>query len=113
MQPIFHGVETADDQIFWRHYVNHLSNILTVEGETKNAFKDMILHMANKHQALMHSVLALSSKHMDLDSPYGANVLRSNPTTTRESLQQRANHNEALKRLYEDIEKSIDKDDPE
>lgn len=41
-----------------------LSNVLTVEGEARNAFKDTILQLANRHQGLMHSVLALSSKHI-------------------------------------------------
>ncbi|KJZ76806.1 hypothetical protein HIM_03683 [Hirsutella minnesotensis 3608] len=115
LQPIFNGVETAEDWIFWKHYVKQLSNVLTVEGEAKNAFKDVILQLANKHQGLMHSVLALSSRHIDLQSPYGMRILRNHPTTSVESLQQRAeyHHGEALKRLYEDIEKSIDRDDPE
>ncbi|PHH89647.1 hypothetical protein CDD83_5607 [Cordyceps sp. RAO-2017] len=115
IQPIFHGVETTEDRIFWRHYVNHFSNVLTIEGEAKNAFKDVILQLANKHQGLMHSVLALSSNHIDFDSPYGSRILQGHPDTSRESLQQRAeyHHGEALKRLYEDIEKSIGKEDPE
>lgn len=115
LHPIFKGVETDEDWIFWRHYVNHFSNVLTVEGEAKNAFKDVMLQLANQHQGLMHSVLALSSKHIDLGSPYGSMILQNNPGTSRESLQQRAefHHGEALKRLYEDIEKSIGRDDPE
>ncbi|XP_044717216.1 fungal specific transcription factor domain-containing protein [Hirsutella rhossiliensis] len=115
LQPIFKGVETKEDWIFWRHYVNHFSNVLTVEGEAKNAFKDVILQLANQHQGLMHSVLALSSKHIDFGSPYGVRILQGNPGTSRESLQQRAefHHGEALKRLCEDIGKSIGKDDPE
>ncbi|KAF4511976.1 hypothetical protein G6O67_001168 [Ophiocordyceps sinensis] len=115
LQPIFKGVETKEDWIFWRHYVNHFSNVLTVEGEAKNAFKDVILQLANQHQGLMHSVLALSSKHIDFGSPYGIRILQGNPSTSRESLQQRGefHHGEALKRLCEDIEKSIGKDDPD
>src|SRR5699024_6059725 len=62
MQPIFLGVETVEDKIFWKHYINHFSNVLTVEGEARNAFKDIILQLANQHQGLMHSILALSSK---------------------------------------------------
>lgn len=115
MPPLIHGVETSEDRILWRHYVSHLSNVLTVEGEAKNAFKDVILQLANQHQGLMHSVLALSSRHMDLSSPYGVRVLQSHAGTSRESLQRRAEHHhaEALKRLYEDLEKSLGKDDPE
>ncbi|PHH73411.1 hypothetical protein CDD80_3833 [Ophiocordyceps camponoti-rufipedis] len=115
MPPLIHGVETSEDRILWRHYVSHLSNVLTVEGEANNAFKDVILQLANQHQGLMHSVLALSSKHIDLSSPYGVRVLQSHAGTSRESLQRRAEHHhaEALKRLYEDLEKSLGKDDPE
>jgi hypothetical protein len=115
MPPIFHGVETAEDRVFWKHYINHLSNVLTVEGESRNAFKDIILQLANEHQGLMHSVLAVSSKHINLDEPYGAAVLRENPSTTRESLEERStyHHDEAMKCLYEDMAKNLDRDDPE
>ncbi|RCI11349.1 hypothetical protein L249_7608 [Ophiocordyceps polyrhachis-furcata BCC 54312] len=115
MPPLIYGIETSDDRILWRHYVGHLSNVLTVEGEARNAFKDVILQLANQHQGLMHSVLALSSKHLDVGSPYGVRMLQSHPGTSRESLQRRAefHHAEALKRLYEDLEKSLGRDDPE
>lgn len=114
IQPIFHGVETAEDLIFWKHYVTHLSNVLTVEGEAKNAFKDIVLPLANQHQGLMHSILAVSSKHIDLESPYGSKTLNGDPAATRESLQQRGDyhHEEALKRLYKDMETRVSKDDP-
>lgn len=114
MQPIFHGVETTEDMIFWKHYITHLSNVLTVEGEAKNAFKDIILQLANQHQGLMHSILAVSSKHIDLDSPYGAKLLQDNPTATRDSLQHRGDfhHEEALRRLYTDMENPVPKEDP-
>jgi hypothetical protein len=115
MQPIFHGVETVEDKIFWKHYITHFSNILTVEGEAKNAFKDIILQLANQHQGLMHSILAVSSKHIDLEAPYGAKLLQENPSTSLEALQERSDyhHEQALTRLYADMEKTLDKDDPE
>lgn len=115
MQPIFHGVETMEDKVFWKHYITHLSNVLTVEGEAKNAFKDIILHLANQHQGLMHSILAVSSKHIDWDTPYGAKLLADHPQSSREALQQRADyhHDESMKRLYEDMGRPLDKDDPE
>ncbi|KAF4973029.1 hypothetical protein FZEAL_9438 [Fusarium zealandicum] len=115
MQPIFHGVETVEDKVFWKHYITRLSNVLTVEGEAKNAFKDIILHLANQHQGLMHSILAVSSKHIDWDTPYGAKLLADSPQSSREALQQRADHHhdESMKRLYEDMARSVDKDDPE
>ncbi|MBE3049662.1 hypothetical protein IMZ48_45640, partial [Candidatus Bathyarchaeota archaeon] len=55
MPPIFHGVETAEDKIFWHHYCNHLSNVLTVEASHRNAFKDIVLRLATRHEGLMHS----------------------------------------------------------
>ncbi|KAL7817140.1 fungal-specific transcription factor domain-containing protein [Trichoderma gracile] len=115
MQPIFHGVETAEDKIFWKHYVNHFSNVLTVEGEAKNAFKDIILQLANRHQGLMHSILAASSKHIDWDTPYGMKILQSNPATTKEALQQRSeyHHDEGMKRMYAEMNQEVDKSNPE
>ncbi|CAJ0555135.1 Ff.00g052000.m01.CDS01 [Fusarium sp. VM40] len=115
MQPIFHGVETVEDKVFWKHYITHLSNVLTVEGEAKNAFKDIILHLANEHQGLMHSILAVSSKHIEWDTPYGAKLLADHPQSSREALQQRADyhHDESMKRLYEDMGRPLNKDDPE
>ncbi|KAE9570193.1 hypothetical protein CGMCC3_g13779 [Colletotrichum fructicola] len=108
MQPLFNGVDTTEDKIFWRHYGVHLSNVLTVEGEAKNAFKDIILPLANLHQGVMHSVLAMSSKHIDFDTPYGAKLLQQNPTTSREALQERSDyhHNKAMESFYADIRRS-------
>ena len=115
LHPLFHGVETTEDKIFWKHYINNFSNVLTVEGEAKNAFKDVILHLANRHQGLMHSILSVSSKHIDFDAPYGVKLLQENPTTSRQALQERSDHHheEAMKRFYEDIANSVDKNDPE
>jgi hypothetical protein len=115
MPAIFHGVETPEDKIFWKHYCLRLSNVLTVEGEAKNAFKDIILNLANQHQGLMHSILAVSSKHIDYNTPYGLKLLQENPSITLESLQQRADfhHEAAMKRFYEDIQRTEGMDDPE
>ncbi|KAK4033051.1 fungal-specific transcription factor domain-containing protein [Parachaetomium inaequale] len=106
MRPLFHGLETAEDRIFWKHYNEHLSAVLTVEGEHKNAFKDMMIPIAVKHQGLMHSILSLASKHLDFDTPYGANVLRNNPNTSLEALKQRSlyHHDQAVLRFYHDVE---------
>ncbi|OLN97711.1 Transcriptional regulatory protein moc3-like protein 9 [Colletotrichum chlorophyti] len=108
MQPLFNGVDTIEDKIFWRHYGVHLSNVLTVEGEARNAFKDIILPLANLHQGVMHSILAMSSKHIDFDTPYGAKLLEQNPTTSREALQARSAYHEeqAMKSLYADMNRS-------
>ena len=115
MQPIFHGLETAEDRIFWKHYNEHLSSVLTVEGEHKNAFKDMIVPIAVKHHGLMHSILSLSSKHIDYDTPYGLNLLRNNPLTSLESLQQRSDfhHTKAYEKLREDIARQVDRSSPD
>lgn len=115
MQPIFLGVETVEDKIFWKHYINHFSNVLTVEGEARNAFKDIILQLANQHQGLMHSILALSSKHIDFDSPYGSKILQENALASRESINQRAeyHHGEALKRFYDDMNHPTSTEDPD
>ncbi|KAF7562372.1 hypothetical protein G7046_g1733 [Stylonectria norvegica] len=115
LQPIFHGVETTEDKIFWKHYITQFSNVLTMESEARNAFKDIVLTLANQHQGLMHSILAVSSKHLDFDTPYGAKILSDNPLSSRVLLQQRADyhHDESMKRLYQDMGKTLDKDDPE
>jgi hypothetical protein len=113
--PIFHGLETPEDMIFWKHYNERLSTVLTVEGEYRNAFKDMMVPIAVKHHGLMHSILSLSSKHIDYDTPYGANLVKSNPGMTLEKLQQRSDfhHEKAVEKLYTDIAKEVDKSSPE
>ncbi|EON98886.1 putative c6 transcription factor protein [Phaeoacremonium minimum UCRPA7] len=117
MQPIFNGLENTEDMIFWKHYNDHLSAVLTVEGEHKNAFKDMLIPLATKHQGLMHSILALSSKHIDFETPYGLNILKRTPSTSLEALQQRSDyhHEKAMEKLYADIARQdhADRDDPE
>ncbi|KAH8757186.1 fungal-specific transcription factor domain-containing protein [Diaporthe sp. PMI_573] len=118
MQPIFHGLENAEDMIFWKHYHAHLSTVLTVEGEHKNAFKDLLIPIATKHRGLMHSILALSSKHLDFETPYGAKILADNPNTSLDALQQRSDyhHEKAMEKFYEDLARSgltSDRDDNE
>ncbi|KAK4140446.1 uncharacterized protein C8A04DRAFT_39902 [Dichotomopilus funicola] len=106
MRPLFHGLETAEDRIFWKHYNEHLSTVLTVEGEHKNAFKDMMIPIAVKHQGLMHSILSLASKHLDLETPYGLNILKTNPSTTAHALKERSlyHHHQSRLKFYHDIE---------
>ncbi|KAK3400588.1 fungal-specific transcription factor domain-containing protein [Sordaria brevicollis] len=108
MQPLFHGLETVEDRIFWKHYNEHLSTVLTVEGEHKNAFKDMMVPIAVQHQGLMHSILSLASKHIDYDTPYGVNVLKNNPSTSVHKLHERSlyHHDQARQKFYEDVEVS-------
>lgn len=117
MPPIFHGVETPEDQVFWRHYCNHLSNVLTVESEHRNAFKDIVLRLATRHEGLMHSVLSLSAGHIDYETPYGTKILRDGAggVVTLSSLKERAefHHDEAIKCLYADMRRSEDPADPE
>jgi len=106
MHPLFHGLETIEDSIFWKHYNEHLSAVLTVEGEHRNAFKDLMVPVAVKHQGLMHSILSLASKHIDYETPYGANILRNHPNTNLEALRERSlyHHGQARAKFYEDIE---------
>lgn len=108
MQPLFHGLETVEDRIFWKHYNEHLSTVLTVEGEHKNAFKDMMVPIAVKHQGLMHSILSLASKHIDYDTPYGLNILKNNRSTSVHKLHERSlyHHDQARQKFYEDVEVS-------
>jgi hypothetical protein len=115
MQPIFHGLETTEDRIFWKHYNEYVSGVFTVEGDHKNAFRDMIVPIAVKHQGLMHSILSLASKHIDYDTPYGLNILRVNPLITRKSLQQRSeyHHDSAFQKLRENVARHVEKSSPE
>ncbi|KAK4124445.1 hypothetical protein N657DRAFT_572168 [Parathielavia appendiculata] len=106
MYPLFPGLETVEDRVFWKHYNEHLSSVLTVESEHKNAFKDLMIPIAIKHQGLMHSILSLASKHIDFETPYGINILRKNPNTTLEALRERSlyHHDQARLKFYHDIE---------
>ncbi|KAI8628129.1 hypothetical protein F5Y19DRAFT_465435 [Xylariaceae sp. FL1651] len=103
LQPIFEGVETYEDRIFFSHYINHLSSVLTVEGQHKNVFKDILLQMAVEHRGLMHSILSLASKHIDYETPYGNKLLSSSSKVDRESLMTRSqfHHDTAMKQLLE------------
>jgi hypothetical protein len=91
MQALFEGLETHEDRIFWKHYNEHLSAVLTVEGEHSNAFRNLVVTIAVKHEGLMHSVLSLSSKHIDYETPYGARIL-SDPSNSLEALQDRSDY---------------------
>ncbi|KAK0744471.1 hypothetical protein B0T21DRAFT_281848 [Apiosordaria backusii] len=104
LRPIFDGLETLEDRIFWRHYNGYLSTVLTVEGDYKSAFKDMMVPITVKHQGLMHSILSLASKHIDFDTPYGINILRDNPNTTLKALRERSiyHHDEARQKFCAD-----------
>lgn len=114
MQPIFTGLETAEDRVFWRHYNDHLSAVFTVEGEHNNAFRDMLVPVATRHQGMMHSLLSLASRHLDYDTPYGAKILRRNARITIDSLQHRGSfhNNEAVKTLREGM-RNDEVDDPD
>ncbi|KAI0128015.1 fungal-specific transcription factor domain-containing protein [Xylariales sp. AK1849] len=112
LQPIFQGVETPEDMVFLNHYINHLSGVLTVEGQHKNAFKDMLLQMAVEHRGLMHSILSLASRHIDYETPYGAKILNSNAKTTSETLYARSEYhrNTAMTLFCDDIEREKNKE---
>ncbi len=116
MQPIFIGLETAEDRIFWKHYNDHLSAVFTVEGEYRNAFRDLLVPLATRHPGMMHSILSLASRHLDYDTPYGEKLLRRTTKATVESLHERGtfHSSEAVKKLYEgmqNVEKACEDDD--
>jgi hypothetical protein len=112
MHPLFSGLETVEDRVFWKHYNERLSTILTAEEEQANAFKEFIIPLAVQHDGLMHSILSLASKHIDFNTPYGKNILRNNPGTTLQALRERGVYHsqEALKRSLRDLE-AIDRAD--
>jgi hypothetical protein len=107
LQPVIHGVETIGDKMFFEHYIYRLSGIFTVEGDRNNAFKSMLLPMAVQHLGLMHSILALSSRHIDYHSPYGVKLLQEHPEVDEDSLRSRSqfHHDEAMKEFTHDIER--------
>ncbi|KAJ3475484.1 hypothetical protein NLG97_g9443 [Lecanicillium saksenae] len=111
------GLDTPEDRIFLGHYINRLSNVLTVEPESRNAFKRILLTLATEHQGVLHSVLSISSIHIDYTTPYGKMLLQQNSSVTKESLQSRSHYHaeEARKCLFLDFEKYklLDKDGQE
>ncbi len=98
---LINGLETEGDRIFLHHYISRLSLIFTLEGEQDSAFRNILLPMAQQHSGLMHSILALSSKHIDYNSAYGRQVLAEHPTVDIETLEKRSqfHQEEALKEL--------------
>ena len=98
---LVHGVETEGDRMFLHHYISRLSSIFTLEGENDSAFRNILLPMAQQHSGLMHSILALSSKHIDYDSPYGVQILQEHPNVDVKMLEERSqfHHDEAFKEL--------------
>ncbi|CZR70255.1 uncharacterized protein PAC_20156 [Phialocephala subalpina] len=107
LQPIIPAVETAGDKMFFEHYIFRLSRILTVETEENHPFKDTLLQLAVKHIGLMHSILALSSKHIDFRSSYGIRFLQDHPELDIQTLQERSqfHHDRAMSELRSDIER--------
>jgi len=105
LQPLFQGVETPEDMVFLNHYIHKLSGVLTVESQQKNAFKDMLLQMAVGHTGLMHSILSLASRHIDIQRDQGTSLLAANPKVSIDSLRSRSlfHHNAAMKRFHDDI----------
>ncbi|ESZ91499.1 hypothetical protein SBOR_8128 [Sclerotinia borealis F-4128] len=105
LQPVIHGVETSGDKVFFEHYIYRLSSIFTVEGVENNAFKAQLLPLAVDHVGLMHSILALSSKHIDYESDYGKELLQQHPDIDRKTLEERSqfHHDEAMKELQHDL----------
>lgn len=98
---LINGLETEGDRVFLHHYISRLSIIFTLEGEHDSAFRNILLPMAQQHSGLMHSILALSSKHIDYTSPYGRKVLAEHPSLDIETLEKRSqfHQTEAMKEL--------------
>ena len=91
------GIETTGDEIFLDHYMNVLSFKFTVEGEPmENIFRSTLFKMAMEYPPLMHSVLALSGKHIDFDSPASLQLLREHPDVDIPSLEERLQYHNAL-----------------
>lgn len=111
------GFTTPEDRIFSNHFIKRLSNVLTVEPDSENPFRNILLFLATSHEGLLHSILSISSIHIDLETPYGEALLQQNPAVTKESLQQRSSYHttEARNCLYADFDKSktLDKDSEE
>lgn len=101
---LINGVETEADRIFFQHYTSRLSIKFTLEREGDSAFRNILLPMALQHAGLMHSILALSSKHMDFTSAYGLQILRDHPNADVRSFEERSQfHQEAeLRELRND-----------
>lgn len=98
---LVHGLETEGDRIFLHHYISRLSIIFTLEGEHDSAFRNILLPMAQQHSGLMHSILALSSKHLDYKSSYGLQILHDHPGVDVKTLEERSqfHQDEAVKEL--------------
>lgn len=101
LQPIFMGMEGREDRLIWHYYLDHVSNVFTADGAHDNVFRTTVVPLATTHQAMMHSVLSLASRHINFDSPHVQKLLRRSPKVSPESLQNRGSHHnsEALTRL--------------
>lgn len=58
------GVETHVDRLFLQHFTERVSRILTLWEEENNPFHEILLPLALRDKALMHSLLALSGSHL-------------------------------------------------
>ncbi|KAF4631368.1 hypothetical protein G7Y89_g6762 [Cudoniella acicularis] len=98
---LINGVETEGDRMFFQHFITRLCLVFTVEGEQHNAFKEQLLPIALQHPGLMHSILSLSSKHIDYHSPYGIQLLQQHPSTDIKTLEERSkyHHDESVRDL--------------
>jgi len=94
LSPIIHCIETPGDRMFLDHYMTRLSYIFTVDGEQRNAFQDILFPMAVEHPGLMHSLLALSGKHIDFRSPTSLLYLENHPEVDVHYLEERARYHD-------------------
>jgi hypothetical protein len=69
--------ETKTDMLFRRRYISRLRAILTATaGDGDHTVKYILLEMASQNYDLRHSILSLFGKLIDLDSPFGINILQ-------------------------------------
>lgn len=79
---------------------------MTLDEDGHNVFNDTILHLANQHQGLMHSILAVSGAHINSDTINWTDITRKHPSLTHDVVERQTQHHrqEALKFLFRDME---------
>ena len=60
---LYDGVETELDRQLLDHFIERVSEVMSVSYGDSNPFKNLLLPMATRHTGLMHSILCLSSAH--------------------------------------------------
>lgn len=66
---IINGIETEIDRMFFDHFAQNFSKVLSIHDEQSNPFNDLLLPLAYQHQGLMHSLMALSGSNYVVQHP--------------------------------------------